>query len=212
MEELKPHRVFICYHHENDQYYKEQLVRKAEVEKLFIDWSVGDGEIPDDWSDEKIRKFIRDNYLKDSRVTIVLVGSETRGRKHIDWEIRSSMYDGKVNRKSGIIAILLPGCESKFVHVPDEADDRYYRRRINLCKEGAKSKSFYKSIYPSMPDRIVENLAARNSLITIVNWSDLSDGKLAYLIEHCFKNANRNKYVLSTLMRKKNSPRCLIYG
>lgn len=212
MEDLKPHRVFICYHHENDQYYKNLLERKAKDEGLFINWSVGNGDIPDGWSDEKIRRFIRDNYLKDSRVTIVLVGRETRGRKHIDWEIRSSMYDGKINRKSGIIAILLPECESQYVHVPDEKDGRYYRGRINLCKEESTSKSFYKSIYPSMPDRIVENLVARNSLITIVNWSDLSDGKLAYLIEHCFKNANRNKYILSTSMRKKNSPRCLIYG
>lgn len=212
MEDLKPHRAFICYHHENDQYYKNLLEQKAKDEGLFINWSVGDGDIPEDWSDKKIRKFIRDNYLKDSRVTIVLVGRETRGRKHIDWEIYSSMYDGKINRKSGIIVILLPECESQYIHVPDKKDGRYYRGRINLCKEETKSKLFYKSIYPSMPDRIVENLTVKNSLIAIVNWSDLSDGKLAYLIEHCFKNANRNKYVLSTSMRKKNSPRCLIYG
>lgn len=144
METIKSHRVFICYHHENDQWYKEQLIKKAKKEGLFIDWSVGIGDIQEGWGDKKIRIFIRDNYLIDSRVTIVLVGRETRGRKHIDWEIRSSMYDGKVNRKSGIIAILLPGCESEFVHVPDENDGRFYRNRTNLCKLEPHSQSFYR--------------------------------------------------------------------
>jgi len=207
MESLKPHRVFICYHHENDQWYKEQLVQKAKREKLFIDWSVGKGDIPDDWEDERIRMFIRDNFLKDSRVTIVLVGRETRGRKHIDWEIRTSMFDGSVNRKSGIITILLPGYESRYIHVPDMMDSRFYPGRINLFGRLGLTNAHYKEIYPTMPDRIIENLTASNSLITVVNWTDLSDGKLAYLIEYCYKNANKNNYTLDGSMRKRNSPR-----
>ena len=207
MNSLASHRVFICYHHENDQCYKDALVEKAKEENLFIDWSVGPKDISSTWPDQTIRKYIRDNYLKDSRVTIVLVGRETRGRKHIDWEIRSSMYDGRVNRKSGIIAILLPECESQYIYVPDMVDCKYYRNRINLCNGNVYSRALYKRIFPTMPDRIIENLAIKNSLITIVNWSDLSNGKLQYLIEHCYRNASRNIYILSTPMRKQNSPR-----
>lgn len=73
-----------------------------------IDGSVDTGDIPDNWSDEKIREEIRDEYLRDTSVTIILVGTETKNRKHIDWEIYSSMYDGKKNKKSGIIVIYLP--------------------------------------------------------------------------------------------------------
>ena len=86
-------------------------------EGIFVDRSVDTGDIPDEWSDDWIRREIRDRYLRDSTVTIVLVGTETKQRKHIDWEIYSSMYDGSVNRHSGIVVINLPGI-SDSVHAP----------------------------------------------------------------------------------------------
>ena len=75
---------------------------------IFIDQSVDTGDISDELCDEAIREKIRDDYLRDSTVTIVLVGLETKRRKHVDWEIYSSMIDGKKNKKSGILAVNLP--------------------------------------------------------------------------------------------------------
>lgn len=89
------HKVFISFHHGNDQKYKDYLSRIADPFKVFIDKSVEIGDIDEDDSDETIRQIIRDDYLDDSTVTIVLVGTETRNRKHVDWEIFSSMYDGQ---------------------------------------------------------------------------------------------------------------------
>ena len=103
------HKVFVSFHHANDQKYKEGLVSWAEKNKVFIDGSVDMGEIPEDWDDQKIREYIRDEHLKDTTVTILLVGTETKNRKHIDWELYSSMYDGTVNKKSGS-AMSLPAC------------------------------------------------------------------------------------------------------
>ena len=97
------HKVFISYHHYRDQDYKDELVTFAEQHSIFIDASVDTGDVSDDLSDEKIREIIRDEYLRDSTVTIVLVGTGTKRRKHVDWEIYSSMYDGTVNKKSGIL-------------------------------------------------------------------------------------------------------------
>ncbi len=102
------HKVFISYHHENDQIYKDRLVRMGKQYEIFIDRSVNTGDISDRLSPEAIREKIRDEYLRDSTVTIVLVGTETKGRKHVDWEIYSSMIDGKVNKKSGILVVNLP--------------------------------------------------------------------------------------------------------
>ena len=107
------HRVFISYHHDNDQWYKDELAKLAEANHLFIDESVDTGDISDDLSDESIRKKIRDEYLRNTTVTIVLVGTKTRRRKHVDWEIYSSMYDGSVNRRSGIVVIMLPSVASR---------------------------------------------------------------------------------------------------
>ena len=110
------HKVFISHHHRNDQQYKEQLVEFGEKHSIFVDRSVDTGDISDNWTDEGIRRAIRDQYLRDSTVTIVLVGMETKRRKHIDWEIHSSMYDGPVNKRSGIVVVNLPGISSPTGH------------------------------------------------------------------------------------------------
>lgn len=89
------HRVFISYHHDNDQNYKNALVKWAEENDIFIDYSVETGDIDDNLTDQQIREIIRDDYLRESTVTILLVGTETKNRKHVDWELYSSMFDGK---------------------------------------------------------------------------------------------------------------------
>ena len=106
------HKVFISYHHANDQAYKIALLKLNDAHNLFIDASVDTHDIDEDLDDQAIREIIRDEYLQDSTVTIVLVGTETKKRKHVDWEIYSSMYDGKVNKKSGVLVINLPSTES----------------------------------------------------------------------------------------------------
>ena len=88
---MTKHKVFISYHHTNDQWAKEALLKCNEENDIFINGSVDTGDISDDLSDEKIRKKIRDEYLRDTTVTILLVGTETKNRKHIDWELYSSM-------------------------------------------------------------------------------------------------------------------------
>lgn len=47
------HKVFVSFHHANDQKYKEGLVSWAEKNKVFIDGSVDMGEIPEDWDRPK---------------------------------------------------------------------------------------------------------------------------------------------------------------
>ena len=94
------HKVFVSFHHANDQWYKDELVKWGTENNVLIDGSVDMGEIPDNWDAQHIREYIRDNHLKDTTVTILLVGTETKNRKHIDWELFSSMYDGMVNKKS----------------------------------------------------------------------------------------------------------------
>ena len=97
------HKVFISYHHGNDQYHREALSAFNEMNDLFIDRSVQMGEINRNFCPpETIRRIIRDDYLRDTTVTVVLVGQETKYRKFVDWEIYSSMINGRVNKRSGM--------------------------------------------------------------------------------------------------------------
>src|SRR5690554_5625983 len=100
---IPKHKVFISYHHMNDQDYKNSLCTLARMYNIFEDASVNTGGISDELTDQQIRTIIRDDYLRDSSVTIILVGTETKYRKHVDWEIYSSMYNGAKNKKSGIL-------------------------------------------------------------------------------------------------------------
>ena len=51
---------------------------------------------------------IREDYLTDSTVTIVLIGSDTHKRKYVDWEIASTIRNDENNKRSGLIGIYLP--------------------------------------------------------------------------------------------------------
>ena len=87
----------------------------------FINGSVKDGDIDDSLQDERIRQIIRDKYLRNTTVTLVLIGTETAKRKFIDWEISSSIRDTSYNPRSGLLGIILPTVpRDYFGKVPEE--------------------------------------------------------------------------------------------
>jgi hypothetical protein len=104
------HKVFVSYHHtEPDQTYRnifETLF--ADYHEIMIIKSVQIGDIAQNIKTETIRQKIRDEYLRDSTVTVVLIGNNTWQRKHVDWEIGSSIRQTQLNSRSGILGIFLP--------------------------------------------------------------------------------------------------------
>ncbi|WP_434509810.1 TIR domain-containing protein [Desulfitobacterium sp. AusDCA] len=99
------HKVFISYYHEDDQYYKDKF--EALFGDIFINKSVGDGDIDDDLSANYIKRLIQEGYLTDTSVLVVLVGKNTYKRKHVDWEI-SAALSKKVGGYSGLLGLCLP--------------------------------------------------------------------------------------------------------
>lgn len=110
-------KIFIS-HYKGDRY---------EVDKFITDFP--DGFIPKvlgaNDNDEFINSTdtgyvmqrIRDKYLEDSTVTIVLLGSCTHSRRYIDWEIKSSLQQG-MDLPNGLIGIALPS-RGGSVNLPD---------------------------------------------------------------------------------------------
>lgn len=103
---MTKHKVFISYHHANDQWYKNELEKMNDVFDIFVNRSVSLGDIDEEEEPQKIREIIRDEYLRDTSALILLVGTETKNRKHVDWELYSSMRDSPRNGKSGILVML----------------------------------------------------------------------------------------------------------
>jgi hypothetical protein len=197
------HKVFISYHHQNDQYYRDCLVEAGEQYSIFIDASVDTGDISDHLSDQAIRETIRDEYLRDSTVTIVLVGSETRRRKHVDWEIYSSMHDGRVNKKSGILVINLPGM-SDLGHTAHDGEKQAVYPDVTSWTTFDTRREF-EDRYPEMPDRIVDNLIEPKARISVLPWSRVDVDTLRFLIDATFSARTSCQYDLSRPLRRANS-------
>jgi len=105
------HKCFVSYHHENEGEVKVFL---ESYESVFIPRVLGVSD-EDDFIDSKdtdyIMDQIREKYLTDSTVTIVLVGKCTWARRYVDWEVYSTLRNDKNNKRSGLVAIALPSIE-----------------------------------------------------------------------------------------------------
>lgn len=113
------HQVFVSYHHANDQWDREKFEGLfSEYYDIIISKSVQIGDIDPYLPTDTMRQKVRDEYLSDSTVTVVLVGKETWKRKHVDWEIGSSIRQTKLSSRSGLLGIFLPD------H-PDFGRDKY---------------------------------------------------------------------------------------
>lgn len=97
-------KVFVSYHHE-DQFYRDRW--DAMFGHLFISKSVGRGEIADDLSTDYVARLIREDYVRDTSVVVVLVGPRTYCRKHVDWEIAAGLST-RVGGRSGLLGLVLP--------------------------------------------------------------------------------------------------------
>ena len=198
------HKVFISYHHSNDQLYKDALIRHGESFGVFMDKSVNTGDIPEYLSDQAIREKIRDEYLRDSTVTILLAGSEAKHRKHIDWELYSSMFDGPKNKKSGILVINLPSVQcSSFQAAFGSQEKRLIYPEIHSWTS-IDSRAEQAKRYPHLPERIIDNLVAPGAQISVVPWDRLSSENLRFLIDATFEGRSRCDYDLSRPMRRRN--------
>lgn len=198
------HKVFISYHHSSDQKYKDSLVEFGKDNSIFIDRSVNTGDISDDLSDEQIRDRIRDDYLRDSTVTIILVSQETKRRKHVDWEIHSSMYDGSVNKKSGIFVINLPDVSNDQFFAPyGDQEKKLLYPDVSLWTH-TYQRVEYEHRFPYMPDRIIDNLLKQSVKISVTSWDRINDASLKFLIDSAFHNRFNCQYDLSRPMRRVN--------
>lgn len=109
------HKCFISYKKE-DKYYRE------EIDKLFDDRDVinkGLDTVINSDDGDYIMKKIRDDYLKDSTVTLFLIGQHSSENEGVDYlgqdknyfikkELQSSLYNRQGNTRNGILGVVIP--------------------------------------------------------------------------------------------------------
>ena len=153
-------KCFISYHHD-DQRYADEFVQTFDEKKgIFIARALGvmDQNIIDSTDTDYVMRRIREKYLTDSTVTIVLIGKCTWARRYVDWEIASTLRNDPNNKRSGLVAITLPYMADKNKTLPPRLND-------NVKSDDSAYAKWYK--YPTsasgLADIIEEAYGARDT-------------------------------------------------
>ena len=148
------HKVFISYHHA-DQEEVNQFIRTFDYERdVFIARALGvdmEKDIIDSNDTDYVMKRIRELYLKDSTVTIVLIGKCTWARRYVDWEIQSSLRSGNTVIPNGLLGVKLSSYKK----------GNGYPNRLNLnLKQDDKQEDCYARVvdYPTRKDVLAANI------------------------------------------------------
>ena len=175
------HNVFVSYYHEDDQQYREHF------ETLFSKYydimeskSVEIGDIDPNLKTETIYEKIRNDYLRNSTVTVVLVGAHTWQRKFVDWEIGSSIRQTNYNSRSGLLGILLP--------TYPQARPIWERLFTGDTLPAFQSPQNHPYNPHTIPPRLYDNLECR--FATIHSWSE-KPLEVQYWIDEAFKRRNK---------------------
>lgn len=133
-------KVFIS-HHKCDRDEVDDFI--SDFSSIFIPKVLGANDNDDfinSTDTDYVMRRIREKYLEDSTVTIVLLGSCTHSRRYFDWEIKSSLRQGSYT-PNGLIGIALPSRNNR-AHLPPRLKENW---NSDLKDCYARYKSYPKS-------------------------------------------------------------------
>lgn len=114
------HKCFISYKKEDKDYLKDTIGLLGEKE--YIDKSLD--RVINSEDGDYVMQVIRKDYLRDSTVTIFLIGEHSSEKEGTDYlgrdknyfikrELQASLYNGKGNTRNGILGVVLPDMYDK---------------------------------------------------------------------------------------------------
>jgi hypothetical protein len=179
-------KVFISYHHKNDQWYYNTLSAAINSGYTAVQDNSLDRDIDSDDVDYVIQR-IRDNYISGTSCTIVLCGAETGYRKYVDWEIKATL-----DKKHGLIGILLPTC-AKGLNGTSLVPDRFHDNVVS----GFALHTEWASLFPPKPQqfglsRLPGSLVQPNVTTTLKPFIDAAVSKSTALISNIRDKMGRN--------------------
>lgn len=120
-------KCFISYHHDDEAEVLKFIEEFDHDQDVLIARGIGahmSGDIINSSNDDYIKSKIRERYLRDTTVTIVLVGRCTWARKFVDWEIGASLRNTSTASRSGLMAVTLPSAAEYWnKRLPDRVAD-----------------------------------------------------------------------------------------
>lgn len=126
-------KCFISYHHDDESEVQKFIQDFDHSRDVLIARGIGAsmaGDIINSNNSDYIKNRIREKYLRDTTVTIVLIGKCTWSRKFVDWEVSASLRNTATASRSGLLAITLPSAADYYgkqlpPRVSDNVNDKY---------------------------------------------------------------------------------------
>ncbi|MFC3092980.1 hypothetical protein DRW07_02015 [Alteromonas sediminis] len=160
------HKCFISYHKEDADEVNQFIRTFNDGRDVFIARGIGEempGDIIDSNDADYVMRRIRELYLRDSTVTLVMLGKCTWARKYVDWELQSSLRNGQTITPNGVLGIKLPSYNKQS-----------YPNRLNLnLKQTDTQVDCYARVidYPNRKGTLTNAIdSAFNRRFTHINW------------------------------------------
>lgn len=118
-------RCFISYHHADEREVQAFLDTYSNAE-VFSHRALGldmANDIVNSNDTDYVMRRIRELYMQNTSVTIVMVGQNTWKRRYVDWEIAASLRNGFGNPANGLLGIKLPSYAYGIHQYPDRLND-----------------------------------------------------------------------------------------
>lgn len=163
------HKTFVSYHHADEAEVSDFINHFDHDYDVFISRGIGAsmaGDVINSTNPDYIKQRIRDLYLRDSSVTLVLVGAETWGRRYVDWEVAASLRNTSNSVRNGLLAITLPSIAGLPRELPprvadnvDSSDNLAYARWMKYPQDVASLGRMIDDAYVrrSTHDHLVDN-------------------------------------------------------
>lgn len=116
-------KIYISCYENNDRDFKEKIIELNNIRNGTIFNLINSHEsdiqkeillLNNTGDDKSFIERIRNKYLRDADVVILLVGLETKKRKTVDWELKAAMTETNLFSKSGILIVYLPEITERF--------------------------------------------------------------------------------------------------
>lgn len=150
------HKCFVSYHSEDEEEVTNFINSFDHNKDVFISRGIGAGmagDIIESSNEDYVKRRIRELYLRDSTVTVVMIGRCTWARKFVDWEIAASLRNTSTSNRNGLIGIVLPSVAGQpSLKYPERLTD-------NLSTNGELAYARLMS-YPTSVDELANEIDA----------------------------------------------------
>lgn len=188
------HKCFISFKKE-DIYYREAVIELLGKEN-YIDKSLD--RVIESEDDDYIMQVIREDYLRDSTVTIFLIGTHSSENEGVDVfgrdknyfikrELQGSLFNGKGNTRNGILGVVLPNMYDsifKGTYHCTKCNGDHSHVAIN---DNTVIREFSVNYYCEPHDRCAWQ--EKDRYCVLVKWSDFKNSPEIY-IDEAFEKRN----------------------